>query len=59
MNNIYYDLYYIVIKNRDEKEIVIDQYEKDCINCKISKLLIIILEEKNKNETLKWRKLRS
>ena len=27
MNNIYYDLYYTVIKNRDEKEIVDDQYE--------------------------------
>ena len=29
MNNNYYDLYYTVIKNRDEKEIVDNQYEKD------------------------------
>ena len=27
MNNIYYDFYYTVIKDRDEKEIVDDQYE--------------------------------
>ena len=29
MNNIYYDSYYTVIKNRDEKEIVDNQYEND------------------------------
>ena len=29
MNNNYYDLYYTVIKNRDEKEIVDNQYEND------------------------------
>ena len=28
----YYDLYYTVIKNRDEKEIVDNQYEHDYIN---------------------------
>ena len=28
MNNNYYDLYYTVIKNRDDKEIVNDEYEK-------------------------------
>ena len=35
MNNNYYDLNYTVIKNRNEKEIVDDQYgnyENDCIN---------------------------
>ena len=32
MNINYYDLYYTVIKNRDEKEFVDNQYEKDYIN---------------------------
>ena len=33
MNINYYDLYYTVIKNRDDKEIVNDgEYENDCIN---------------------------
>ena len=32
MNNNYYDLYYTGIKNRDEKEIVDNQYENDCMN---------------------------
>ena len=32
MNNNYYDLFYRVIKNRDDKEIVDNQYEKDYIN---------------------------
>ena len=32
MNNNYYDLYYTVIKNRDEKEIVDKQYENDFIS---------------------------
>ena len=27
MNNIYYDLYYTVIKNRDDKQTVIDEYQ--------------------------------
>ena len=27
MNNIYYDLYYTVIKNRDDKQIVNDEYQ--------------------------------
>ena len=34
MKNNYYDLYYTVIKNRDEKEIVEDKYENDYINLK-------------------------
>ena len=32
MNINYYDLYYTVIKNRDEKEIVDNQYENDIIS---------------------------
>ena len=32
MNINYYDLYYTVTKNRDEKEIVGNQYENDYIN---------------------------
>ena len=31
MNIKYYELYFTVIKNRDEKEIVDDNYEKDFI----------------------------
>ena len=32
MNINFYDLYYTVIKNRDEKEIVVNQYENDFIS---------------------------
>ena len=32
MNFNYYDLYYTVIKNRNEKEIVDNQYENDYLN---------------------------
>ena len=32
MNINYFDLYYTVIKNRDDKEIVDNQYENDYIN---------------------------
>ena len=32
INTKYYDLYYTVIRNRDEKEIIDDQYENDYIN---------------------------
>ena len=32
MNIKYYDFYYTVIKNRDEKEVVDNQYENDYIN---------------------------
>ena len=35
MNINYYDLYYTVIKNRDEKEIVDNQYEKDFISLNV------------------------
>ena len=34
MNNNYYDFYYTVIKNKGEKEIVDNQYEKDYISLK-------------------------
>ena len=50
MNIKYYDSYYTVTKNRDEKEIVNDEYENNAVECmiilKILLLLIIILEEK-------------
>ena len=32
MNNNYYDLKYTVFKNRDEKEVVDNEYEKDFIS---------------------------
>ena len=32
MKNICYDLYYTVIKNRDDKEIMNDEYENDYFN---------------------------
>ena len=32
MNTYFYDLYYTVIENRDEKKIVVNQYENDYIN---------------------------
>ena len=32
MTNNYFDLFYTVIKNRDEKEIVDNEYEHDFIN---------------------------
>ena len=34
MNNNFYDLYYTVIKNRDEKEMVDNKYENDFISLK-------------------------
>ena len=34
MNNENYDLYYTVIKNRDDKEVVNDEYENAYINFK-------------------------
>ena len=47
MNVKYYDLYYTVIKNRDDKEIVNDEYEKNNIIISMTfSLLIILLEEK-------------
>ena len=41
MNFIYYDLYYTVIKNRDEKEIMNDKYENDYVNFNLFFYLII------------------
>ena len=46
MNIKYYDLYYTVIKNRGEKEIVDNNYEDDYIVLVISLYLIIILGSK-------------
>ena len=34
MNNIFHDLYYTVIKNRDEKKFLNGEYENDYINFK-------------------------
>ena len=46
MNISYYDLYHTVIKIRDEKEFVDNQYENDYINFNDFLLLIIILDKK-------------
>ena len=55
VNFIYYDLYYTVIKNRDEKEIVDNQYEKDYKSFKD-----FILPNHKPRETKLWsRKIRS
>ena len=58
MNNNYYDLYYTVIKNRDDKGIVNDKNENDYF-----KFNEIILNHyvgiKPRETTLKYRKLRS
>ena len=40
----YYDLYYTVIKNRDEKELVDKQYGKDYISLNEDLYQIIMLE---------------
>ena len=58
MNNIYYDLYYTVIKNRDEKEIVDNKYENDYIDFN-DFIPNHYVGRKNNKETLKSRKLRS
>ena len=54
MTIIYYDLYYTVIKNRDEKEIVDNQYENDYNNFND-----IVPNHKPHETTLRERKLRS
>ena len=61
MNISQYDLYYSVIKNREEEEIVYDQHvviEKDSISF-IDLITPNIYIGKENNETLKWRILRS
>ena len=58
----YYDLYYTVIKNRDDKEIVNDKYgniENDYINCKDIITPNHYVRIKNNNEIIRYRKLRS
>ena len=54
MNITYYDLNYAVIKSRDEKEIVDNQYENEYIHFKD-----IVPNQKPHETTLSWRKLRS
>ena len=58
MNNIYYDLYYTVIKNRDDKGIVNDKNENDYFkfNDIIPNHYVGI---KPRETTLKYRKFRS
>ena len=58
MNNNYYELYYTVIENRDEKEIVYNQYEIDFIifNDIVPNHYVGI---KINNDVLRLRKLRS
>ena len=60
MNINRYDFYYTVIKNRDDKEIVNDQYEdneNDYINYEDFITLNHYIGFKNNNETLQDRKL--
>ena len=58
MNTEYFDLYYTVIKNGDEKEIVDNQHETDYINFN-DILPNHYSNQKNDNEILKYRNLRS
>ena len=53
MNFNYCDLYYTVIRNRDEKEIVNDQYEDNYINYEGFITPDHYIRRKNINETLK------
>ena len=43
----YYDFYYTVIKNRDEKEVVNDEYENDYINFNV-----IVIPNQKPRETI-------
>ena len=58
MNINYYDLYYTVIKNRNEKEILDDQSENDYINCN-DNFPNHYIGRKNDNVMLRQRKVRS
>ena len=49
----YYDLYNTVIKNRDEKEIAIDEYENDYISFKAIVIPNQKIGRKNNNEILR------
>ena len=57
MNINYFDLYYTVIKNRDDKEFVNDENDYISFNAFITPNQHI--GRKNDSEILKWRKLRS
>ena len=58
MNINYYDLYYTVIKNRDEKEIVDSKYETDFIIFNDFITPNHNLSIKPRETILKWRKMR-
>ena len=58
MNSNYYDLFYTVNKNRDEKQVVKDDdYEIDYINFNDFKTPKLYFE--GKNEIFSYRKMRS
>ena len=60
LNNNYYDLYYTVIKNRDDKKMVNDdKYEKDYINFNDFTTPNHIISIKPRELILKYRNLRS
>ena len=50
-------MYYTVIKNRDEKEVVNDEYENDYINFKDTITPNHYIGRKNNNEILRLRNL--
>ena len=56
----YYDLYYTVVKKRDDEEIVNDEEKEiEYINCDDSITPNHYFGRKNDNMILKWRKIRS
>ena len=57
MNINFYDLYYTVLKSRDEKEIIDNQYENDYIN--FNDIIPNPYIGKNDNVMLRYRKLTS
>ena len=60
MNNNYYDLYFTVMKNKDDKEIVnYDDYENDYNNFKDFITRNLYIGRKNDNVRLKQREMRS
>ena len=59
---VYYDMYYTVIKNRDDEEIVKHEYETDEIDYNTFDDFITpnrYIGNKNDNDILRWRKIRS
>ena len=59
MNTNYYDLYYTVIENRDEREIVDNKYENDCTNFTDLITPNLYIGIKDDNVKLRWRQMRS